>query len=204
MGISNLIRTEIDLTTYLSDVPESSKQDAIDSIGGKIVKSIKDYLSDGESPVDGYDKFEKLSLKYAEKKGSDLPNLYLEGDLWKSLGYERKGDTLIIGVDSSQEGKADGHSNFSGDSKLPLRRFIADEGEEYKEQQSIIDEVIPLYETGVQSAIEELTNITKIISISNIEKLNISGSNKIKKNSGSSITLEGITEKDILKLFKRK
>lgn len=157
MAISDNQRTEINLTRILSNVPENSKEDAALAIGQELIDSIKDHLKDGESPVEGY-KFKELSEKYADKKkgGDRTPNLKLEGDLLESLSAEYEGDTLVIGVSSSQEGKADGHNNFSGDSNLPTRRFLADSGEVFKDQDKIIQNIIPLYEVDVSEALEEV------------------------------------------------
>jgi len=51
-----------------------------------------------------------------------------------ALKYElRSGSEIEFGIfDRSQAPKADGHNNFSGDSKLPLRRFIPDRDETLK------------------------------------------------------------------------
>lgn len=45
----------------------------------------------------------------------------------------RKGDIIEVGIFKAKEqGKADGHNNFSGKSKLPTRRFIPSEKENFK------------------------------------------------------------------------
>jgi hypothetical protein len=125
------------------------RTEAKKEIGELIVNEILIYLQDGKSPVDGYGKFDKLSKKYAElqKDGDRNPNLELKGDMLDALTFEsRRGSEIEVGIfKAKQVGKADGHNNFSGDSKLPLRRFIPDEDERFKEDieskiKTIIDE----------------------------------------------------------------
>lgn len=100
-----------------------------------LVDEIKSYLADGESPVDGYFSFKDLNPEYAEreKSGDRTANLNLEGDLWDSIAVDFDENVLKVGVfDKSQTGKADGHNNFSGRSKLPTRRFIPSSRESFK------------------------------------------------------------------------
>jgi len=219
MGISKIQRTEIDLSDDLASVPKSLRPQAIASIGEELVGSIKDYLNEGESPVVGH-KFPKLSDKYADnKKGGDkTPNLNLEGDLWDAIGFERKGDTLIIGVDSGEQWKADGHNKLSSkaDERIPLRRFIPndDELEGFKDFEKIVADVVEIY--GAEG-VEESQDIIETyftrqaeavpvvnISLSDIREADIIGTEKIKVKSGSSVEIKGITNADILKLLKRK
>jgi hypothetical protein len=64
-----------------------------------------------------------------------------------SLDYKTDGaDRLEIGVFGSDAPKADGHNNLSGDSNLPLRRFIPDEGDVYDSAiQDLVSEAIAAY-----------------------------------------------------------
>jgi phage gpG-like protein len=208
MGISDNQRTEINLTRILSNVPEDSKEDAALAIGQDLIDSIKDYLKDGESPVAGY-KFKPLNKDYAnEKKGGDrTPNLKLEGDLLNSLSAEYEGDTLVIGVSSSQEGKADGHNNFSGDSNLPTRRFLADSGEIFKDQDKIIRDIVPLYEVDVSSALEEVVRAmveerARVETKINLDDLKeFKAPQAITARKKGSVTIGGLTKKYLEDLF---
>jgi len=68
------------------------------------------------------------------KGGYRTPNLELEGDMLDALTFETTSSGITVGIfeDSGQADKADGHNNFSGKSKLPLRRFIPKSDEEFK------------------------------------------------------------------------
>jgi|18_taG_2_1085343.scaffolds.fasta_scaffold00339_23 hypothetical protein len=93
-------------------------------------------LGDGKSPVANRGSFKKLNKEYAkEEKGGDTnPNLDLDGDLLNALtSKNKKGDKIEIGIfKAGEQGKADGHNNFSGKSTLPTRRFIPSEREKFK------------------------------------------------------------------------
>jgi len=208
MAISKIQRTEIDLSDYLDDVPDRARNQALKSIGNQMMDSIKDYLVDGKSPIDGKS-FQKLSKDYAEnKKGGDTtPNLYLSGNLWGNLDFEIDDNVLIIGVDSEDEWKADGHNKLSSkaNNKIPQRRFIADadENETYKDLNNIIKDTIPLYEDKVQSTLEEIFQVMEEkkerISISDIKNLKVV--QRIKPSS-KSVTLGGIQRQDIEDILK--
>jgi hypothetical protein len=126
------ISKEIELD--FSDVPRDELSELKEDIAELIVDEIKIKLAKGESPVEG-ESFDPLSEEYAkkEKNGNRRPNLNLEGDLWDSLEAKFDGNKLVVGVfDSKEVPKADGHNNFSGDSKLPQRRFIPDEDQSFR------------------------------------------------------------------------
>lgn len=120
----------------LDEIPRDKRSDAKREIGELIVNEILIYLQDGESPVDGYGNFPKLNKEYAknQKGGDRTPNLELMGDMLDALSYKSlRGAEIEIGIFKGKEvPKADGHNNFSGDSKLPMRRFIPEENESFK------------------------------------------------------------------------
>lgn len=131
----------------------ADRTEAKKEIGDLIVNEILRYVQDGSSPVSGYRQFKKLNKEYAkeEKGGNTTPNMELNGDMLDSLKFEsRRGSDIEVGIfKSSQVGKADGHNNFSGDSKLPLRRFIPDENESFKREiESKIKTIINDYASG--------------------------------------------------------
>ena len=126
------ISKEIELD--FSNVPRGELTDLKNEIAELIVDEIKINLAKGESPVSG-EAFKSLSKKYAdkEKNGNREPNLNLEGDLWDSIEAKFDGNRLLVGVfDKKEVPKADGHNNFSGESRLPKRRFIPDEDQSFK------------------------------------------------------------------------
>lgn len=132
MAILKEIAKEIELD--FSNVPRDELSDLKSDIAELIVDEIKIKLAKGESPVQG-ESFDPLSEEYAkkEKNGNRRPNLNLEGDLWDSLEAKFEDNKLIVGVfDSKEVPKADGHNNFSGESKLPQRRFIPDEDQSFR------------------------------------------------------------------------
>lgn len=73
----------------------------------------------------------------AEKKaqgGSSRADLELTGSMLDALTVKRtRRGTLELFVDSEKEqGKVDGHNNFTGQSKLPERKFIPASDEDFR------------------------------------------------------------------------
>lgn len=127
-------------------VPKESRAEALEQAREVLRDEIISSMDAATSPVSGYGKFPGLSSEYKKKKvklgGSPTANLELDGDLKDSIKVTKSsGGRLKVTVSSSQQGKADGHCNFSGKSNLPLRRFIPneDDGETFKK--SIIAEI---------------------------------------------------------------
>lgn len=133
MAVDKISKT---INLDLSKVPRSRRSDVKEQVGEFIVTEILRKVEEGRSPVSGRGSFKKLSKQYAsEEKGGDrTANLELDGDMLDALtSKNRKGDTIEVGIfKSSQVPKADGHNNFSGDSKLPTRRFIPKGDESFK------------------------------------------------------------------------
>lgn len=134
------------------------KQKATNDVADYLENAILDYVRDGKSPVAGERKnFIPLQSKEYKKKklkiaGNTKANLELEGDLLDdfSVNVEKTGK-IVIGYDddASQEtlGKADGHNNFSGKSKLPRRRFIPSKKQKFRDKiERDIKEIIAEYE----------------------------------------------------------
>lgn len=109
------------------EIKSSKKKEALKDIADVILESILKDASNGISSVTGV-KWKGLSAEYKKIKkketGSTAANLELHGDLLDSLIVKPSQGGILITVPSSQMGKADGHNNFSGDSKLPPRKFI--------------------------------------------------------------------------------
>jgi hypothetical protein len=131
----------------LSDVPESRHATVKREVGDYVTEEILRALSSGKSPVAG-ESFKKLNKEYADemKDGNRTPNLELDGDLLDALRYKSNDRGIEIGIfKSSEVPKADGHNNFSGDSKLPTRRFIPKDDQKFKQQ----------IDTGIKSIVNE-------------------------------------------------
>lgn len=125
--------------------PKKNKADALEEIKFLVHAEILRYVSQGKSPVAGYGNFPKLNKQYAksQKGGNTLPNLELTGDMLSALEITSKGNKIVVEVPGKEADKADGHNNHSGDSKLPLRRFIPAEDEFFKRQiENSIKEII--------------------------------------------------------------
>lgn len=115
--------------------------DRLDEVMHEIQNFVKESVlldvAEQLSPVNGRN-FPQLSPEYKHHKedegGTPVPNLELTGQLMSSVVVDMSGDKLLLTVGDDQQGKADGHNNFSGDSKLPLRRFIpnANDGETFR------------------------------------------------------------------------
>ena len=131
----------------------------------KAAKELKEYVRNallekmrsGVSPVSGQSGFKRLKKEYAEEKkgGNRLANLRLEGDLYQSLQVvDSPNGGLRATVSSSEQGKADGHNNFTGKSSLPRRAFIPDvkQGEKFKADiERGIKEIVRKYKDGDQT-----------------------------------------------------
>jgi hypothetical protein len=126
-------------------VDKQNESDALEAARDVLLSEIISSMDSAMSPVDGHGKFQKLSKEYLKYKksqgGSGIPDLELTGKLKDSIRVTTSGGKLKVTVTPSQQGKADGHCNFSGDSALPLRRFIPneDDGETFKK--SILSEI---------------------------------------------------------------
>jgi hypothetical protein len=133
------IASIIDLKDELKGVPRSDREELKERIGELLVEQTLESLADAKSPVDGAPYKSSLSKAYGEFKqdenGNRKANLDLTGDMISALDFKIEGDKIKIGIfDPMEAPKADGHNNFSGDSKLPARQFLPKKGEEYKSE----------------------------------------------------------------------
>jgi hypothetical protein len=116
----------------------SKRRQAMEEIGKYVVGEIHTACADGKTPVAGGSWERALSEGYKKQKqkdgGQGFANLELTGSLMDSVDYSVKSDTIEVGVWGSEAPKADGHNNFSGESKLPPREFIPndDRGQTFK------------------------------------------------------------------------
>lgn len=125
------------------------KRAALEEISFLVHAEILRYVADGNSPVAGHGKFDKLTKEYAnlKKDGNRLPNLELTGDMLTSMDVKASRGKIVVEIKGKQGDKADGHNNHSGESRLPTRRFIPDNGEFFKREiESSINAIIDSYE----------------------------------------------------------
>lgn len=161
---SGEIYSEIDLE--LQGLPKKVQSDVKKRVGEYLIESTLDSISKRNSPISGASFKKSLSKEYAKYKAKNglppLANLEFEGDLLDSLRFKSGKDSKIrIGhFKSSEAPKADGHNNFSGDSKLPERRYLPKKDDQYKRNIiSDVDDIIkqayaesrPLSETRLSS-----------------------------------------------------
>lgn len=120
------------------DVPQNRRKEAMDAVAAFVVDQVTEYMDNSTSPVAGHGKFPSLSKDYKKRKQAagkgGSPNLEFDGDLKQALYVSNaSSSSLKLQVrGSKQAAKADGHCNHSGESPLPLRRFVPDEGETFK------------------------------------------------------------------------
>lgn len=119
-----------------SDVPLTKRNNVLLEVKDFVLESVLSKVGSQRSPVAGHGKFKKLSKDYAAQKkaehGNKKANLEAEGDLLDSVRVFKSGrGRLKLTVLKAQEAKADGHNNHSGDSELPLRRFIPEDNETF-------------------------------------------------------------------------
>lgn len=121
------------------EIKGSKKKEALQEAADLLLESILSDVADGRSPVTGR-KFIQLNKYYAKKEhgGDRSAKLELTGDLLGSLIVKVKKkdgvEGIYITVPDNEQGKADGHNDFSGESKLPKRQFIpnADEAQSFR------------------------------------------------------------------------
>jgi hypothetical protein len=121
----------------IRDLIGDSDSDLTDAAGQFLGERIKEYCAKSTSPVSGGDWKKTLSKAYKELKenatGRGSADMDLTGEMLEALSYVNSRDTVEIGIfEGSQAGKADGHNNHSGKSKLPERKFIPEKDEDFK------------------------------------------------------------------------
>ena len=141
----------LDLSEELQGLTKRQREEALTEVGELLVEQTLSRVASERSPLEGYGKFQALSKEYGKKKleetGSKAANLDLSGEMLSSLEFDLVGkDRIEIGIYGSDAPKADGHNNLSGDSSLPLRRFLPGEEDEYdKSIQAMVRETIAQY-----------------------------------------------------------
>jgi hypothetical protein len=151
------------ITLDLTGIPTSKKSEVKQEVGDFVRDEILREVAQGKSPVSGEGTFARLNKDYAknEKGGNTTPNLELDGDMLDALEYRNTRDGIKIGIfKSSEVPKADGHNNFSGDSRLPQRRFIPEEDQSFKSRiEKGIQRIVDEYKEGGDDLASTIRNI---------------------------------------------
>lgn len=146
------VRFEFDPFEELGeDLPDGAdRREVLEACADYIRDSVLEYVGSQNSPVSGHGSFPSLSKEYAKRKREaghpPVPNLELSGEMLSSIRARVRGTSIVIDVAPSQADKADGHCNHSGDSDLPLRRFIPAADETFKKP--IIDGIKRIIRSG--------------------------------------------------------
>lgn len=138
-----------DRKDFSPDAIKTIMQDASEIVTTEVLKN----CAAQRSSVGDGGAWDGLSTEYANKKkilaGNKKANLELSGDMLSTLKVINRGRTLTLTVDPSQYGKADGHNNFSGESKLPERKFIPDAGNGETFSDDILSQIKRVVEDNV-------------------------------------------------------
>ena len=121
----------------LDGIPEDRRSAAQKEVGEYLVNETIRYMEEGRSPVAGEPAWPELNKDYAnaEHNGDRTPTLNLTGRMRDALQFRTTEDGVKVGIfHKSQQPKADGHNNFSGDSALPRRRFVPSSRQNYEPQ----------------------------------------------------------------------
>lgn len=119
-----------------TDKPKgASKREILEEVRDFVLESVLDTVGDARSPVargsgGAYPWKRSLSKGYKEfKKGKGrlIANMELSGDMLDAVRAPIRGSTITLKVGGKEGDKADGHNDHSGDSDLPLRRFVPSE-----------------------------------------------------------------------------
>lgn len=132
-------------------LPEGAdKNEVLEAASEYLLEQVLGYVGNKTSPVAGHGSFPGLSKEYAARKKAQglppVPDLVLSGEMLDAVTTYAKGNRIGIEVTGDQGAKADGHCNHSGESELPLRRFIPDEGEQFK--RPILDGIRRIIRSG--------------------------------------------------------
>jgi hypothetical protein len=136
--LSRTVKFEFFPFEEASDFPKAERSSALKEIGEFLHYSVLTYVDKQNSPVSGHGAFKKLSPDYKKAKvakgGEPVPNLELTTKMLTALKVKTTRDSVVLSISGKQGDKADGHNNHSGESSLPMRRFIPDDkdGETFK------------------------------------------------------------------------
>jgi hypothetical protein len=185
---SDEISSEIDL---VSDIIASdhAKERIKEEAGAFILEKTLEFVGSAKSPVSGEGWKRTLSPLYAKQKREDgatvIANLENSGEMLQSLDIVTTDDGIKIGVFGGEAEKADGHNNFSGDSMLPQRRFLPEEGQNYKREieqgvKEIINDVLASETIATKSDFSDVSTSGELFTVLS-DILGISGKESIRR-----------------------
>lgn len=131
-------------------LPRSKQRQALEEAAAFLEAQMQNYISAQNSPVSGGRWIKGLTPEYKAKKvaegGSPTADLIETGELLTSLSVKVKGKSLVIDVDKSDYGKAEGHLTglYGNDSRIRPRQFMPQEGETFK--RGIVNELKKILE----------------------------------------------------------
>lgn len=132
-------------------VPKKNRDEALSAVADFVLEQVLSKVGETNSPVKGRGKFKSLSKDYRAikraRRASPIPNLELTGAMLDALKSTPTGNRVILEIAGKQASKADGHNNHSGDSDLPLRRFIPSNAEKETFKRDIL--------SGIRSILKE-------------------------------------------------
>ena len=120
-------------------VQADRREEALEAVSEFVKESVLDFVGSGRSPV-AKGKWRKgLSKGYksvkAEQSSVRFSNLELTGEMLDSLDARVKGNTVIVGIEDDQAGKADGNNRGTyggkGGDKFK-REFIPKRGQTFR------------------------------------------------------------------------
>ena len=129
-------------------LPAKVKRRVAEDVGNYLVEQTLVSMNQKTSPVQGEGNFKALTSKEYKKKkklevGNTNADLEFEGVMKDELDFKVTKDGVKVGVFGERAPAADGHNNLSGKSQLPKRRFLPDEGQNYKKNiQTEVDRII--------------------------------------------------------------
>ena len=139
------IFSTIDLNQYgLQSVPPERRASVKEQVGEFLVSRIKRSVRGMSSPVAGEGWKATLSKDYAKEKrakgGGSNANLRLSGSMMNALTYKVGADGKVhVGIKRTHgpdgrpnDRKAVGHNHFEAGSSVPRRRFLPDQGQDFK------------------------------------------------------------------------
>lgn len=134
---ANRTSSEIDLFSDVGyTVPSGLKEDIASEVGEYLKEQILKAVAESTSPISGGAFKKSLSPEFKKlKQAEGLPgvaNLEFSGKMLDSLDYKVTSKGIELGVFGEPAKRADGHNNFSGESKLPKRQFLPEEGQNFK------------------------------------------------------------------------
>ena len=132
-----MLQIQKTLKLNLADISQDNQKAAKQEVGDYLINETIRYMERGISPVAGEAPWEKLDKEYAKEEhaGNRTPTLNATGRLREALQFRSNDDGIEIGIfHKSQQPKADGHNNFSGQSQLPRRRFVPSSRQNYRSE----------------------------------------------------------------------